>query len=331
MVFGKATGFAANIDLSSLNGSNGFKLSGGATGDLTGFSVTSAGDVNGDGFADLIIGAPKAIYGIRSGASYVVFGRAPDAAVNRVGTGASQTLAGGAFNDTLSGLGGNDRLFGNGGNDTLKGGAGNDTLFGGDGNDVLLGGVGADVHNGGAGIDRAQYNDFPIGLTADLQGPAGNTGIAVGDTYIAVENLYGSNFNDNLRGNAGANTIWGLAGDDTLLGRNGNDTLIGGDGNDDARQRWRRCAHWRSRHRPRPVHRLSVGSDADLQAPASNTGIAFGDSYIAIENLYGSTLPISCAATPAPTRSAASPATRDPKGAPETISDRRSRSRQVRL
>ena len=30
MVFGKAAGFAANIDLSSLNGTNGFKLSGAA-------------------------------------------------------------------------------------------------------------------------------------------------------------------------------------------------------------------------------------------------------------------------------------------------------------
>ena len=60
MVFGKASGFAANIDLSSLDGSNGFKLSGVAAGDHSGWSVASAGDVNGDGFADLIVGAPYA-------------------------------------------------------------------------------------------------------------------------------------------------------------------------------------------------------------------------------------------------------------------------------
>src|SRR5215211_3941913 len=57
VVFGRAAGFTANIDLSSLDGSSGFKLSGVAAGDLSGRPVASAGDVNGDGFADLIIGA----------------------------------------------------------------------------------------------------------------------------------------------------------------------------------------------------------------------------------------------------------------------------------
>ena len=77
VVFGKASGFAANLDLSSLDGTNGFKLSGVAAGDHSGFSVASAGDVNGDGFDDLIIGALGADpNGIDSGASYVVFGKA---------------------------------------------------------------------------------------------------------------------------------------------------------------------------------------------------------------------------------------------------------------
>ncbi len=77
VVFGKASGFAANIDLPALNGTDGFKLSGVAAGDLSGRSVASAGDVNGDGFADLIIGGPDADpTGAYSGASYVVFGKA---------------------------------------------------------------------------------------------------------------------------------------------------------------------------------------------------------------------------------------------------------------
>src|SRR5436190_2110333 len=74
VVFGRASGSAANLELSSLNGSNGFRLIGVAAGDVSGRSVSGAGDVNGDGFADLIIGANEADpNGERSGASYVVF------------------------------------------------------------------------------------------------------------------------------------------------------------------------------------------------------------------------------------------------------------------
>src|SRR5262245_49998439 len=55
--FGAASGFASIINLSSLDGSNGFKLSGAATFNGAGRSVDSAGDFNGDGFDDVIIGA----------------------------------------------------------------------------------------------------------------------------------------------------------------------------------------------------------------------------------------------------------------------------------
>jgi hypothetical protein len=57
VVFGSNSGFGAGLDLSALNGSNGFAINGIAANDESGSSVSSAGDVNGDGFDDLIIGA----------------------------------------------------------------------------------------------------------------------------------------------------------------------------------------------------------------------------------------------------------------------------------
>lgn len=75
VVFGKPGIFSPSMPLSSLNGSNGFRLDSPAEYDMSGVSVDSAGDINGDGYADLIIGAPGAApVGYNSGSSYVVFG-----------------------------------------------------------------------------------------------------------------------------------------------------------------------------------------------------------------------------------------------------------------
>ncbi|MEH1787453.1 MAG: Ig-like domain-containing protein [Nostoc sp.] len=75
VVFGNKNGFSSSLNLSSLNGSNGFIINGIATADQSGNSVSSAGDINGDGIDDLIISTPFADpNGDRSGQSYVVFG-----------------------------------------------------------------------------------------------------------------------------------------------------------------------------------------------------------------------------------------------------------------
>jgi len=76
LVFGSSGDFSSPINLSTLNGSNGFVLNGEAAVDRSGSSVSAAGDINGDGIDDLIIGAPRADpNGSSSGRSYVVFGR----------------------------------------------------------------------------------------------------------------------------------------------------------------------------------------------------------------------------------------------------------------
>ena len=77
VVFGKAGSFNSTLDLSSLNGSNGFQINGEAAGDYSGVSVSQAGDINGDGLEDLIIGAFYAKPNAKNyaGSSYVVFGK----------------------------------------------------------------------------------------------------------------------------------------------------------------------------------------------------------------------------------------------------------------
>lgn len=74
VIFGTATGFSAEFDPASLDGTNGFVLSG-ATGQNTGYAVGGRGDVNGDGIDDIVVGAPGPEGAFAAGTSYVVFGR----------------------------------------------------------------------------------------------------------------------------------------------------------------------------------------------------------------------------------------------------------------
>lgn len=81
VVFGTAS--PANVDLASL-GERGFRIDGAAEGDFAGDSVAISGDMNGDGKAEVVVGATYADGNGRkdSGAAYVVFGRTSTEAVN---------------------------------------------------------------------------------------------------------------------------------------------------------------------------------------------------------------------------------------------------------
>ena len=84
VVFGRDAAVVGDFDsslaLSTLDGRTGFRIDGVNEGDLSGFSVSAAGDINGDGVDDLIVGAYDADPNgnDRAGSSYVVFGRSTD-------------------------------------------------------------------------------------------------------------------------------------------------------------------------------------------------------------------------------------------------------------
>jgi VCBS repeat-containing protein len=73
IVFGDNTEINSPIDLDTLDGQNGFQLTGNSVDALSGRSVSAAGDVNGDGFDDLLISAPGE--NNDNGESYIVYGR----------------------------------------------------------------------------------------------------------------------------------------------------------------------------------------------------------------------------------------------------------------
>ena len=63
------------INLGALIASQGFKIQGEAADDYAGYSVSSAGDINGDSIDDLIVGArDNDAGGTNAGAAYVIYG-----------------------------------------------------------------------------------------------------------------------------------------------------------------------------------------------------------------------------------------------------------------
>jgi len=73
VIFGRRdSNFPSIIDVNNMEPMQGFKIHGEASFYHCGYQVSGAGDVNGDGIADMIIGAPNAVNG--AGRAYIVFG-----------------------------------------------------------------------------------------------------------------------------------------------------------------------------------------------------------------------------------------------------------------
>ncbi|MBC7986109.1 MAG: FG-GAP repeat protein [Sphingomonadaceae bacterium] len=256
------TGIGA-IDLSTLTAAQGFRIQGDTYG-FAGGAVSSAGDVNGDGIGDIIVGARKAYgeTGFGDGKAYVIYGRAPGEAVERIGSDADQAIFGGDFADTLKGLDGDDTLTGAGeadvlgggkhkdlllggeGGDTLDGDGGADTLVGGGGDDVLDGDAGDDAMAGGAGNDRYTV-DSAGDLLVEGSGKGNDTVVARADFAAGANEieriqassatglaLSGGAVSALITGDTGADTLSGGADKDTLAGKGGDDRLVMGGGGD---------------------------------------------------------------------------------------------------
>jgi hypothetical protein len=175
---------STTIDLANL-GTTGITIFGAETRDYSGNAVSGAGDVNGDGFHDLLIGATGADASSNAksyaGESYVIFGRNFTAAITHGGTAAGETLTGTSAANVMNGARGNDILIGNGGADVLIGGQGNDILAVSDlSSKRIVGGTGSDtlrLDGSGLHLDMTAIRDNRIlGIEQiDVTGTGNNT------------------------------------------------------------------------------------------------------------------------------------------------------------
>ena len=141
VVFGKANEDSVNLS-AIVAGTGGFVINGESVEDESGHSVSSAGDVNGDGLDDLIVGAYLVNHSLQEGKgrSYVVFGKTDTAAVHLADVSAGKGIIGHAIDFQ--------------GNQSEYSGTSADELFvAGEGDNILIGNGGTDVFNAGAGND----------------------------------------------------------------------------------------------------------------------------------------------------------------------------------
>ncbi|CAC9549109.1 hypothetical protein [uncultured Gammaproteobacteria bacterium] len=185
VIFGKKDN--TTIELSAIaSGTGGFVINGENMSNFNfrGISVSTAGDVNGDGLDDLIVGAHGAQQsnGANPGKSYVIFGKTDTNAINltelsgdlkytidHLGDKNANILTGTSGNEIFVAGAGDDTLIGNGGMDVLNAGAGNDTITINASNITALAqtSVGNRARvNGGGNIDTLTLDGS--GLTLDL-------------------------------------------------------------------------------------------------------------------------------------------------------------------
>ncbi len=202
-----------DVDLSLLTSSQGFALYGEATNDASGFSVSAAGDVNGDGMGDLIVGAYNAHGGAEnSGRSYVVFGSANSDNLNLTKI---TTTERGFILDAMQG-----QTF-NGYSVACAGDVNADGL-----DDLIVTTNSTNVNDEDTIQSYVVFGKTDT-LPVELDTVNGNSipminfaGTAAADQYNGTadnEIILGGSGNDRLAGKGGADVIKGGAGDDKII------------------------------------------------------------------------------------------------------------------
>ncbi len=142
---------------------------------------------------------------------------------------------------TVTGTSGDDVIETGDGTQYLIGGAGDDHLIAGDGDDYLIAKGGLDTLDGGLGTDTASYKTATEAIDVDLAAGTVTSATQGTDTLISIENVRGSEYDDDLLGDSndnffngggGADVIKAYGGDDMILASAGGDVIDGGSGND---------------------------------------------------------------------------------------------------
>lgn len=153
---------------------------------------------------------------------------------NVIGTAFADVIRGNSRDNRLIGAADVDYIEGRGGNDSLEGGAGNDMYFFNGGN------LGTDTINEIANSDTDTLNfvKFASSVNLDLTKYGGDFAMSTADLKLklandsAIEDVYGSMFDDTITGNTRRNSLWGFNGNDTIRGGAGVDLLYGGNNDD---------------------------------------------------------------------------------------------------